>query len=75
MSDLTTEERETTTPKSGGKAADTDKVTWRHGHDDVTHTLDHGRLVLGDEEGEIEETEDGENIKLRTGQRSACLYL
>ena len=70
---------QTTTSKVGGGggggkiAADTGETTasaWRHGCDDVSLPLQHGRLLLGLGDDDEEATQNDEHIGLRTGKRS-----
>lgn len=56
-----------TTSSGGGKIADTSETAWRHGFDDVTVPLEHGRLLLG---ADSETPENGEHVRLRQGKRS-----
>jgi len=73
MSEKTAELAKSTTPSMGsGKIADTADTSRRHGFDDVTLPLEHGRLLLGDDSYT---PENGENVRLRQGKRSDVYLL
>jgi len=67
MGEQMAEETKSTMSTGGGKIANTSETAWRHGFDDVTLPLEHGRLLLGDDS---ETPENGENVRLRQGKRS-----